>query len=450
MESTLQHVDKLYATLNSLRPLKQEDQDRLSKKFRLEFSYNSNHIEGNTLTYGETELLLIFDDTTGNHQLREYEEMKAHDVAYHFIEDLAKDTERPLTEQVIKNLNELILVRPYWKEAITQDGQSTRREIKVGNYKEFPNSVRLQNGEMFEYASPTETPIQMRELMEWYRDEEGAIHPVTLAAMLHYKFVRIHPFDDGNGRISRLLMNYVLLKNGYPPVIIKSADKANYLRVLHQADVGDYEPLINYVGEQVVWSLETSIKAGKGESLEDKDDFIKEIEVLKRKVLSKEIGKSPKVIHDAFSLIKKKVWPSILSTLRPFESLFNEGKEAYSVNNMPEYVITNNISPLDIVSFTKIGKSEIFGEDVYKKDIHTVSWQYKMYSLKGAKGIVDSTVSIVLEFHNYKYQLQTKINATTINKLDKTYDRQIIESEIEEITTLLKKSLLTFIKDKLD
>jgi Fic family protein len=88
-------------------------------------------------------LLLLFDDTKGNHTLREYEEMKAHDVAWQLVEEWAKDAERPLTEQNIKNLNEVILVRPFWKEAITSDGQATRRQIKVGDYKAHPNSVRL-------------------------------------------------------------------------------------------------------------------------------------------------------------------------------------------------------------------------------------------------------------------------------------------------------------------
>ena len=148
MATVLDIVDKLTDELKALQPLKGEYQEKLDKKFRLEFSYNSNHLEGNTLTYGETELLLIFDETKGNHPLREYEEMKAHDVAYKLIEEWAKETERPLTEQHIKNLNEVILVRPYWKEASTADGQNTRREIKVGDYKEHPNSVRLANGEI--------------------------------------------------------------------------------------------------------------------------------------------------------------------------------------------------------------------------------------------------------------------------------------------------------------
>jgi Fic family protein len=326
METTLQTIDRLSDELKSLLPMKREFQQRLDKKIRLEFNYNSNHIEGNTLTYGETELLLIFNKTTGNHELREYEEMKAHDVAFEMIKNLADETDRPLTEADIKELHRVLLVHPFWKDAITQDGQETRRLIEVGAYKKYPNSVRLQNGEIFHYSSPEETPAQMGELLDWYRSEENAIHPVTLAAMLHYKFVRIHPFDDGNGRISRLLMNYVFFKHGLPPVIIKSADKRNYLFALNQADSGDYGAFIEYIVEQLLKSLELYIKAGKGETLEEQDDWEKKLTVLKKqqaqaaKVTPKSVDLVTNIIHSsAIPLIEE-----AMQTLSVYDDVFAE------------------------------------------------------------------------------------------------------------------------------
>ena len=286
MQLFLSILDRLIAQLKVLQPLPEQYQRNLDRKIRLEFSYNSNHIEGNTLTYGETELLLIFGKTEGHHEFREYEEMEAHDVAFKIIKEWAADNEIPLTEMAIKNLNETLLVKPYWKEAITSNGQPTHREIKVGNYKEFPNHVRLQNGELFEYTLPADTPIQMGELIEWYRMEEAKheMHPVKLAALLHYRFVRIHPFDDGNGRISRLLMNYVLLKHNLPPIVIKSSDKKNYLFALNQADTGNMEAFVSYIIDQLVWSLQLSIKAAKGESLDEPGDLDKKISLLKKKM----------------------------------------------------------------------------------------------------------------------------------------------------------------------
>ena len=290
MNNLLQQIDGLKKELEGLQPIEAEFQRKLDRKFRLEFNYNSNHLEGNTLTYGETELLLYFDQTKGDHTMREYEEMQAHDLALKLVKEWAEDLERPLSEADIKELNKVILVKPFWKDAITPDGQGTRRQIMVGEYKKYPNSVRLQNGEMFDYASPTDTPIKMGELIQWFRSacEKGEMHPVELAARLHHQFVLIHPFDDGNGRISRLLMNYVFWRFGFPPIVIKSSDKQNYLRALNRADVGEMEFFVEYVGKQALWSLELSVKAAKGESVEEADDVDKELELLRRELASKD------------------------------------------------------------------------------------------------------------------------------------------------------------------
>jgi len=265
----LEKIAALQAELQALPPLSETSARALQKKIRLEFNYNSNHIEGNTLTYGETELLLIYGKTQGNHDIREYEELSAHDTAFSMIKEWAEEKERFITEVDIKNLNRILLIRPFWKEAQTASGEPTRREIIPGNYKQFPNSVRLANGEMHHYASPDETPAKMKDLMDWLNQtiEKGEMSIPEIAAQFHYKFVCIHPFDDGNGRIARLLMNYILLHYGYPEIIIKSKDKPQYLDALQRADAGFMEVFIEFILSELVWSLELYIKAGKGESL---------------------------------------------------------------------------------------------------------------------------------------------------------------------------------------
>ncbi len=271
LKELYKQIDELRQHIAVLSPMKEEYRDRLWKKFRLEFNWNSNHLEGNTLTYSQTELLLIFDETNGGHTMREYEEMKAHDVALKMVQELAGDQERPLTETFIKQLNKLILVRPFWKAAITLDGQHTQREISIGEYKKTPNSVRLQNGEMFHFAMPEETAAKMGDLMDFYRTNSTnrETHALWLATMIHYKFVRIHPFDDGNGRVARLIMNYILLKNNFPPLIIKSADKKGYLKALHMADVGDFESFESYLAAQLIVSFERTLQAAKGEPIDE-------------------------------------------------------------------------------------------------------------------------------------------------------------------------------------
>ena len=176
--SKLEKINLLRKQLDDLYPMSREAEDKLWQKFRLEWSFNSNRIEGNTLTYGETQLLLIFGKTTGDHELREYEEMSAHDVAINAIKEWAHDKTRELNEADVRSLNEIILVRSYWQNAITYDGQATRRQIKIGDYKDHPNSVRLKTGEIFHYTSPAETPKLMHELMDWYK-KNVAEHPLS-------------------------------------------------------------------------------------------------------------------------------------------------------------------------------------------------------------------------------------------------------------------------------
>jgi len=201
------------------------------------------------LTYTDTKLLLRLGDDfrANNNSLKDVNEMKAHDVAIHLIREWAQDKDHQLSEKAIRELNQLILVKDYWAEATTRDGQATRRKIKVGTYKEQPNHVQLKSGEIFRYAEPNEVPAKMEELIKWYREQKNE-NVLETAAFFHYKFVIIHPFDDGNGRISRLLMNYHLLKNGYPPIIIKSQDKSNYLYALNQADAGNEGAFVTYLG----------------------------------------------------------------------------------------------------------------------------------------------------------------------------------------------------------
>jgi len=455
MATLLDQIDHLANQLKEMLPIKPEDKQRLDKKFRLEFNYNSNHLEGNTLTYGETELLLIFDDTKGNHTMREYEEMKAHDVAWHFVEELALDKERPLTERDIKNLNEMILVRPFWKDAETQDGQNTRRLIKVGDYKEYPNHVRLQNGEMFYYATPTDTPILMQELIEWYRAEQGNMHPVMLAAMLHYKFVRIHPFDDGNGRVSRLLMNYVLLRNGLPPVIIKTDDKANYLRALNRADVGDYAAFVEYIAEQAVWSLQLSLKAARGESVDEAGDFSKEVKLLKQKASGLDETKAPKLVYKIFKEIDNSLWKKISETLSQLDSLFSDNNTSHFVNGNRkefekyEFPTLQSLTALTRVYTDAPKNLKIFGYDIYETDIYSVKWNNVRYGLKGSKvnGEFETNLNILFDLNTYTIKLSA--NKNVIFEESKKYSDLFFTDTANKMNNLFEKYILEELKKRI-
>ncbi|MFK7949885.1 MAG: Fic family protein [Saprospiraceae bacterium] len=273
---------QLKQELDKLRPISPEMEQRIMQKFRLDWNYHSNNLEGNSLTYGETKALILFGITANGKPLKDHSEVIGHDDAIKWILEIIKE-DRPLSEMFIRELHELILKAPYKSKAKTPDGKPTTKTINIGVYKTSPNHVKTVTGEIFRFATVEETPAKMADLVKWYRAEveKEDVNPILLAAEFHYKFIRIHPFDDGNGRTARVLMNFILMQFNYPPVIIKTEDKENYFAALRQADAGIFEPFVNYIATNLVHSLEIMLKGAKGEPIEEPDDIDKEIALLK-------------------------------------------------------------------------------------------------------------------------------------------------------------------------
>lgn len=455
----IQIINSLKSELDRLIPFTQENQNKLQKKIRLEFNYNSNHLEGNTLTYGQAQLLLFFDKSSGDVPVSDIEQMKAHDVALSQIIEMAKDKERPLSELFIKELNKTILVKPFWKDAISPNGIPTRKKIGIGQYKASPNSVQLKNGEIHEYASPQETPALIRDLLNWYQDKNEELHPVQLAAEFHYKFVCIHPFDDGNGRVSRLLMNYILLKHKYPMVIIKSEDKKNYLTALQKADTGDLISFIEYIEKQLIASLKLYIKAGKGEDIDELEDIEKQIEILKREKLTQtKIFKTPKVSYDLITHIDNDLWSPLNNLLNKFSDFFAETTNEIHVDDL-KYRKTRTVTPVVEMFRDKeveIKPYKIFGTDLEEYEVNNVSWTKKMLSLKSATKKKDYKISCSLDLKESSYELKilesntngdgfTK-NTTILFEIENEYKSYFMNEMIEGIQKGISKHLISIIQ----
>lgn len=233
------NIKKALAAWQKLQPLSDKDRERLSRRFTVDFNYNSNHIEGNTLTYGQTEILLLFGKVIGEADVRDVQEMTASNVGLRIMTEEAKVKETPLTQNFIRTLHKTLLREDYTVYRNLPGGVQASYVIHAGQYKTRPNSVITRYGDRFEYASPEETPSLMADLVDWYNksEQEGKLSPVELAALFHYRYIRIHPFEDGNGRIARLMVNFILTRHNYPMVVVRSRKKSEYLEALHQTDL---------------------------------------------------------------------------------------------------------------------------------------------------------------------------------------------------------------------
>lgn len=232
-------LDSLYRQWMELLPLSERKRYLLNQRFTVDYNYNSNHIEGNTLTYGQTELLLLFGKVVGEGELKDYVDMKASQAGLKMMEEEASLKDAPLTQNFIRQLHKVLLREDYVVYRNLPGGGHTSFTIHAGQYKTRPNSVITRYGDRFEYASPEETPSLMSDLVDWYNEAEssGKYTPVELAALFHYRYIRIHPFEDGNGRIARLMVNYIFARHNWPMIVVRSRNKSEYIDALHQSDI---------------------------------------------------------------------------------------------------------------------------------------------------------------------------------------------------------------------
>ncbi len=254
-------LTKLKEQLDTFRPLAAALARNLDEWFKVELTFTSNAIEGNTLTRRETALVIEKGLTVGGKSLREHLEATNHAKALDFVPSLVGKKPSQLSANDILAIHEVIL------RGIDDD--------HAGYYRSVP--VRI-SGSRVVLPNPRKVPDLMDEFQSWLRSKHG-LHPVAFAGEAHYRLVTIHPFVDGNGRTARLLMNLILMMHGCPPAIIRKRDRLAYIAALENAQTGgtktDYEKLIAKAAER---SLDLYLKAVQGETATDdfdSDDLLK-------------------------------------------------------------------------------------------------------------------------------------------------------------------------------
>lgn len=231
----LDRIDALKKELDSKRPLTVGETERLREQFMIDYTYNSNAIEGNTLTLKETAMVLE-GMTIDQKPLKDHLEVVGHRDAFLYVEDIAKDTK--ISEFVIKNIHSLVLLN--------------RPEDK-GTYRKIPVTIM---GAYTEPVQPYMIEPRMSELLSENEKRKKKMHAIERISRFHLEFEGIHPFIDGNGRCGRLILNLDLIQNGYPAINVKFADRKKYYEAFdafYQNDTA--EPMIELVAQYVIERL---------------------------------------------------------------------------------------------------------------------------------------------------------------------------------------------------
>ena len=237
-------IDGKLKILNSLRPLPVPAVKKLQEQFKIEMTYNSNGIEGNTLTLKETFLVISEGITIKGKPLKDHLEAKNHYEALEYLYSLVeKDNSQNISEYLIRNLHKLVTAE-------------TDKEW-AGNYR---NSNVIIVGSEHTPPDAFEVSIVMGDLIKWLRGNQKKLHPIELAAIFHHKLVFIHPFFDGNGRTARLAMNLLLMQKSYPMAVMLKNDRKKYYQTLSRADEKDYAPFVRFIAQAVERTLDIYLK----------------------------------------------------------------------------------------------------------------------------------------------------------------------------------------------
>lgn len=238
---SFERIEELKAELDTRRPLTQGELERLNEEFMIEFTYNSNAIEGNTLTLQETAMVLE-GITIDQKPLKDHLEAVGHKDAFLYVQDIVSN-KMPLTEFVIKNIHSLVLMN--------------KPEDK-GVYRRVP--VRIM-GAFTEPVQPYMIEPKITELLAENEKRKATMNIIERVARFHLEFESIHPFIDGNGRTGRLLMNFELMQNGYPPINVKFSDRKRYYDAFDSYSINqDATPMINLITEYVTERLEQYLR----------------------------------------------------------------------------------------------------------------------------------------------------------------------------------------------
>jgi len=305
IQNLLKEIDIKKDEIDRLRPIKSEFLHKIQQKMNIAYNYHSNHLEWNSLTYQETRSFIqtgLIQSSKENQKYRDYKEIEWHDKAVKSIwlteklqyteKSFTQNEELKITQKLIRELHQMILVEDHKIQKRDENWEKYWMEIKVGEYKSKDNFIKkTSDWEIFKYVEHQKVGEKMYDLLNWFDENKDKHHPLVICSMFHYKFIRIHPFDDGNGRMSRLLMNMILMYYGYPLIIVPSDEKwkrwyydsleitdtllPNIEDTINSNDEILFENFTNYLWNRLLESMDWVIRGANWEEILDSDDMLK-------------------------------------------------------------------------------------------------------------------------------------------------------------------------------
>lgn len=338
-EDKLYRINELQATIDKQGKLSDEVLRKINYKFRLDWNYYSNSMEGNSLTMQETRSVMVGNITVEGKPLQDIWEMRKHDDLIATILKMGKG-ELNISERRIKAIHTAIMYE-----------DNPEKSQLIGQWKTTPNYLYNYKNERFDFVEPADVPYRIHTLVNWINAEKdkgrSALHPVVLASQFHIDYVTIHPFNDGNGRTARILSNIILIAYGLPPVYVKDTERDAYYKYLADVQVGGPHDLFyEFMADLVIRSQEIVLNAVEGKDINESEDLDKRLHLIEKELNSLEDDGGDYFDKETFFSMYEK-WIRdlvyrIIGMAQKFNHLFKGGAHRLEVGTS---TLSSHISP---------------------------------------------------------------------------------------------------------
>lgn len=438
-----EQVDLLHQKINAHGELSAEVKKKINYKFRLDWNYYSNSMEGNTLTMDETRSVMVGNLTVGGKPIKDVLEMKGHDEVIADILKIGKGELR-LSEKRIKEIHKGIMYE-----------EDKEKEKKIGIWKTEPNCVINYKGEKFEFVAPIDVPEQMHDLLNktnaaidaMQQNKSHSPHPLDVALQFHLDYVIIHPFYDGNGRTARILTNLLLISFGYPPFWVKTNERNIYNQYIGdiQGYGGNPDMFFEFAADMILRSQNLVLDAIEGKDISEEDDLDKELALLKSQLKGENVLTNSATSDNICDAVEVNIIPIFILIEEKCEAL----KEFFfDTNRRIEFQIEGGRTK---IVGTKDSKWEELQENWLERQVRREGNKIRRlrysYELKGFKKTFSANsfwVNMEVKFNDYNYSIQTERSRN--QPIQIPYGKQLGKDEMQTFITPMIMEIIEGIK----
>ena len=445
-------IDSIKEKISTNGKLTKEQLNKINNKFRLEWNFNSNSMEGNTLTIEETRSVMVGNLDVRQKPIKDVLEMKGHDEVISDILKIGKGELR-ISEKRIKEIHVGIMHE-----------EDPERKNKIGKWKSENNEIINPKGEKYTFVDKELVQEKMHDLLnrtnaaidDIFSNNKKAIHPIDIALKFHLEYLEIHPFYDGNGRTARILTNLILIALGYTPFWFTKSERSIYYNYISdiQGYGGNKEAFYLFIAGLIERPEQLALDVINGKNIEEFDDFEKELALFKTQLKNVDdnvVLKSNEIIKDLYYNSFRKLFEQLIEKTKNIDEMFVE-KEF--INSQNETISRNQVLAHFDSFFENLFEKQTnsieysFGENEKPKKINVLRLGiiYKGFKYDGTNTFEQYT-NIWIMFKEYSYVINDT-NSFTENQFisKKLYTNPLSESEIKTIVYKLTKKLLVDIK----